>query len=508
MSKRVVIIGGGLGGLFAGAILAKEGYDVTILEKNRNIGGGLQTFVRDGEVFETGMHILGGLRQGGSIHKICNYLGILDKLNIKNVDADCADTLHYLSDNATYRFAEGRENFAADIARRFPGEAENIRRYVDAIYALTEEVDYYYLRHGAKVWFKSHSEEFMMPVDEFIARYVEDPKLRDILGYMNPMYGGVAGHTPAYVHALISVLYINGAGRFAGGSHQLAEALRDVVTAAGGQVLAGAEVTEVAVENREIRYVATADGSRFCADTYISAIHPCSLLRMMDPSAFPRSYRNRLGEIPNSYSTFTVYLTLNDGRMPYINHTCYCQEDYGMVWNCGEYDDSWPRAFMYITPPEAEQGEFSRKMIIMAPMNFDAVRRWENTTVGKRGGEYEEWKRGCAERIISKMERIYPGLRADIRNVYTSSPLTIRDYYNVKEGAIYGYRKDCRNIELSQLPIYTKVKNLLLTGQNVNLHGICGTPLTAVMTAETLVGENVLVDKINHKYKISGYEND
>ena len=61
-------------------------------------------------------------------------------------------------------------------------------------------------------------------------------------------------------------------------------------------------------------------------------------------------------------------------------------------------------------------------------------------------------------------------------------------------------RKDCQNIMLSQLPIWTKVKNLLLTGQNINLHGICGVPLTAVNTVEALVGQNVLIEKINNLY--------
>lgn len=41
MKQRVLIIGGGLGGLFSGAILAKEGLEVTVLEKNKIIGGGL-----------------------------------------------------------------------------------------------------------------------------------------------------------------------------------------------------------------------------------------------------------------------------------------------------------------------------------------------------------------------------------------------------------------------------------------------------------------------------------
>ena len=50
---------------------------------------------------------------------------------------------------------------------------------------------------------------------------------------------------------------------------------------------------------------------------------------------------------------------------------------------------------------------------------------------------------------------------------------------------------------LSQLPVATKVRNLLLTGQNINLHGICGVPLTAIETAEALAGRGVIVRKIN-----------
>ena len=60
MRQSIVIIGAGLGGLFTGAILSKEGFAVTLLEKNATIGGGLQTFQRFGEHFDTGMHVIGG----------------------------------------------------------------------------------------------------------------------------------------------------------------------------------------------------------------------------------------------------------------------------------------------------------------------------------------------------------------------------------------------------------------------------------------------------------------
>jgi all-trans-retinol 13,14-reductase len=53
---------------------------------------------------------------------------------------------------------------------------------------------------------------------------------------------------------------------------------------------------------------------------------------------------------------------------------------------------------------------------------------------------------------------------------------------------------------LSQIQVVTKVRNLLLTGQNINLHGICGVPLTAIVTAEAIVGQGVIVQKINKQY--------
>ncbi|MCD8318195.1 MAG: NAD(P)-binding protein, partial [Paraprevotella sp.] len=95
MGKDIIVMGGGLGGLVTGAFLAKEGYLVTVLEKNLTIGGGLQCFYRHGTIFETGMHILGGFMPGHNVYKICRYLGILDKLKIRHTDVDCIDSIQF-----------------------------------------------------------------------------------------------------------------------------------------------------------------------------------------------------------------------------------------------------------------------------------------------------------------------------------------------------------------------------------------------------------------------------
>jgi phytoene dehydrogenase-like protein len=153
--------------------------------------------------------------------------------------------------------------------------------------------------------------------------------------------------------------------------------------------------------------------------------------------------------------------------------------------------------FLMMTPPNEGQGKFATKVLITAPMPYQMVEKWSNTTVGSRGLEYEEWKVERAKELLAQMEEIFPGFADSIDQINTSSPLTIRDYYGVKEGSICGFAKNCKNIVFSQVPVITKVSNLFLTGQNINLHGFCGVALTAVTTCEAILGINYVINKIN-----------
>lgn len=496
------MIGGGLGGLVTGAMFAKEGYRVTVLEKNAIAGGGLQCFKRRGVVFETGMHILGGFFPGNNLHKICNYLGLNDKLRIRHTDADCIDSITYGADGKTYRLPRGREAFERYLAGEFPDQADAIHRYLDSVWALSEEVNLFYLREDPDSMMRAHSEEFLMAADEFIASYISDSRLAELLAYMNPMYGGEAGHTPAFVHALINVLYINGSSMFVDGSQQMVDALADIISEAGGSVITGDAVTEIAVADRVITSVATKSGKRYDADWYVSDIHPCRLLELMPERTFVKSYRERLRSIPNSYSSFSVYIKFKDGsHQPIANHPCYFQKRHGDVWRLAEYDEeTFPRGLMCITPPSSKPLQWAERMTVSCPMPFSAVEQWADSTTGHRPEAYKQWKQRMLDKVVDALEFMRPGIKADIDWCFASTPLTIRDYYGSEHGALYGYNRDCRNMMLSQVPIATKVRNLLLTGQNINLHGICGVPLTAIETVECLEGRGSIVRKINEAY--------
>lgn len=500
MKKSCVIIGGGIGGLFTGAFLAKNGLEVTVLEKNTIIGGGLQCFHRHGKIFETGMHVAGGFVPGGNLDKICRYLGINDMLSMEHIPSECMDEIYYHETGESFRISSGREGFIKSLLRYFPEEEKGLREYVDQLYRITEEVPLFHLKEtpdGMAI----HPKEFVMPADKLIEKYVGNPRLRELLAYLNPLYGGVKGHTPAYIHALINVLYINGASRFVSGSQQLADALKHVIHSNGGQVISDAEVTEIDVADKAVTTVKTRQGREFKADYYVSAIHPAELLKLVPPGTFLRCFVKRLNNIPNTFSAFSLYIDLKPDRLPYIDHTCYYMDCFGNGWNLNRHSEDWPTGFMYMTPPESHRGKYADRMLVHCLMDFDEVRQWENTTLGDRGADYEAWKQNRKEKVLDKLEKAIPGIRDMIAHVHASSPLTIRDYYHTKEGAIFGYRKDCDNLIYSQLPVYTKLRNLYLTGQNINLHGICGVPLTAILTAEAILGRNHIINGINHDEK-------
>lgn len=283
--KTVVIVGGGVGGLFTGAFLSKNGYRVTVLEKNAIVGGGLQCFRRSGKIYETGMHVTGGFEPGGNLYRITRYLGIYDNLDLHHIPAECMDEIYYHKSGETYRIASGKDGFVESMAGYFPEEKDGIRAYVDEIYRISEEVNLFYLR-ASDDDIVVHSPKFFRPADELISEYVSDPRLREVLAYLNPLYGGVQGHTPAYIHALINVLYINGASRFRGGSQQLADSLKRVVEEGGGEVLVNAEVKKINVADRVVTSVELVDGRSFTADWYVSAIHPLALVDVLSEGAF------------------------------------------------------------------------------------------------------------------------------------------------------------------------------------------------------------------------------
>lgn len=492
--QKVIIIGGGLGGLFTGALLAKNGLPVTVLEKGRTIGGGLQTFVRHGITFETGMHVLGGFQPGGSLNRICRYLGILDKLDILPLPADRMAVVTGIDNQTSYQLPQGRQRITDYMVQHFPEEAEGIRRYMDTIYEIASQIDLFNLRQPVST---AVHESFSIPVGPFLEQFTHNPKLLNIMAFASTLYGGLYDKTPAYVHALICVLYINGSSMFAESSQQLADTLADVIREHGGEVLTQEEISTIEVEKRVVKCVRTKNGHTYQGDVYISSLHPVVTTQLCSEGAFPRAYVNRLNSIPNSYSAFKVYYEVKAEAFEALPAPVYILQSENRLWSLYKYDETWPQGVALFMTDSRVTSRGTRKLMTVSPMAFDAVERWSDSYIGRRPEEYKQWCEEQIARVTRLIDRRYPSFASAVVSSFAASPLTFRDWLGAPEGNMYGYSKDAGNILLSHLPIRTKVSNLLLTGQNINLHGICGVPLTAIQTAEAVLGQNAILGAIH-----------
>ena len=100
------------------------------------------------------------------------------------------------------------------------------------------------------------------------------------------------------------------------------------------------------------------------------------------------------------------------------------------------------------------------------------------------------------EKVIQRLEEIYPNIRESIIGVYSSTPLTYRDYIGTKDGSLYGIEKDVNTIGFSKINARTKIPNVFMTGQNLVFHGILGASIGALVTCFNFVDDRELIKKI------------
>lgn len=494
----VVIIGSGLGGLACGVMFAKEGKSVCILEKNQQIGGTLQTFSRDKVIFDSGVHYVGGMDEGQNMHQLFKYLGILDKLKYRKMDMDMFEAIILKDDDTIYKYAQGYENFIQTLSAQFPGEEENLRRYCDKIKKVCSTFPLYNLREGDYI---EKLESLGEDASSFIASITDNPKLRSILGATNMLYAGEENKSPLYVHALIINSYIESSYRFVDGGSQIGKYLGREITSRGGVILKHANVVKIVEKGGVVDHVLLEDGRKFRGDIFISNLHPHNTMKITESTMIKKVYRHRMEKLDNTISTFYINAVMKKDAFPYLNHNYYCF-DCDNVWRVGEHtEENWPLGYAFYCSASSKSEEFSDAVTIMAYMRYDEVRQWENTfnTVAKegdRGASYEEFKIRKAEKLLDVVEKKFPRFRDAIESYYCASPLTARDYLGTDDGSLYGFSKDYADPIRTFISPKTKIPNLLLTGQNLNLHGVLGVTVSAVVTASQILGMSNLVKKI------------
>ncbi len=493
-----VIIGSGLGGMVCGTILGKEGKRVCIIEKNEQLGGSLQTFRREGVTFDTGVHYIGGLNKGKNLYQLFNYLGIMPRLKLEKMDEQGFDVVLFKDDSTEYPYGMGYENFMRIMCSKFPDDVAAIKTYCADMKRICDNFPLYNIRVEGDY---SDTSVFTTSARQYLENLTGNKKLQNVLAGTNLLYAGIGNKTPLYVHALVVNSYIESSHKCKEGGDQIVKLLARVIKENEGIILRKKAVKKIHVEGGKAEYVMLASGEKIYGDIFISNIHPAQTLNMTDTPVIRPVYRNRIKSLENSISVFVIYAILKPGTFRHRNRNYYYFDEVD-VWKCMDYsEETWPYTYAMFECVPQHQKEYTEALTIMSYMRFNEVEKWKDTfhtTLDEniRDEEYQQFKKQKAEKLLDTVAVKFPNIRECIQTYYTSSPLSYRDYMGNDDGNMYGVIKDYNNSLKTMISPKTKVSNLLLTGQNVNLHGVLGVTVSAVITCMMLLGKEYLVKKI------------
>ena len=495
MRYDVVIIGAGLGGLECGVLLSRRGKRVCVLEKEHLVGGCLQAYRRGKHDFDTGFHYVGGLDEGQKLHSLFSDLGLCD-LPWHRMNRDCFDRI--VIDGEAYDYPMGFDNFEQRMTSYFPHEAQGIRQYVTLLREIAEHIGD--TAHSLPL--------FSISAKQWLEERIADRKLIKVLcGASLKME--LSPRLPLYTFAQINSSFIQSAYRLKGSGQQVADRLAELIRHNGGEVRVKAKVENLEENDTHITAAILDNGERIEADIFIADIHPAAAMTLLqDSKLVKRIQRNRFARLDNTYGMLTVSLILKGDGIPYNDRNTYVYDGIDDFWN----PEQMAQGNAVLITERYEGTDRCHQIDILTPVIWQEVEQWQDTHVMHRGHDYELWKQRRAQKAISlaqnvlfetkkqgtknKEQRSEASVNDLIDKIYVSSPLTYRDYTATAQGSAYGIRKDCENIMFTLLSPRTAAPNLLLTGQNLNLHGILGTSMTAQMTVEEV--EKMEIEKLRN----------
>lgn len=490
--EKIIIVGAGLGGLQCGYILAKNGFKVTILEQNHLLGGYIQCYKRGANYLDTGFHYIGGLEEGKPLHKFFDYLG-LNQLPWLKLDDEIVDEI--VVGDKSYYYSAGIDNFGESLKKQIPGFDKEIDNYVDLLKTVGDMLAPSLRRNDPTELF--NSEYFTQSAYEYLKSEIKDPLLIEILSGASLKMELDPEKLPLYIFAQVNSTFIQRSTRLRGGGMQIATTLAEKIKNLGGEIVINAKVSELIETEGKITKAILENGKEIEADYFISNAHPRNTIELIKNSKIIRNvYRKRINNLENTYGMFTTSIILKDNAIKYLNRNIFKYKGASAWSHSVHKNNKTVTAAMISFQPPTDNSEYVKNIDILTPMHIEEVDKWQNTSVFRRGEEYEKYKLNKADELIDFVSDIIPNLKDSVKKIYTSTPLTYRDYCGIHNGSAYGIRKDCNKLLYTMLTPKTPISNLFMTGQSLMIHGVLGVSMTSILTCSELIDKETLLNEI------------
>ena len=479
LARRVLIIGSGMGGLSTAIILAKLGFDVTVLEKNPQPGGMMRSYSREGIDCAVGVHYLGSLDKGQILRTFFDYLGVTEDIPLTRM-GQTGIIDRYLFSSPTSRLQgfdlpPGLDGYEHNLVKALPDEQEKIAAIMAPI------------RQAAR---QLHNLDFLStPDNTFSLLDHYDPfgavlnelncsaELRSVLAIPASWLGVPLNDCPTYYHNMALASYVCSSWRLVKSGAHMADVLADRLRALGGKIITNAPISRINVSHRVITGVQLQSGEHLTAPMVIGAIHPKIVVQMLSAADVKPSYRKRINGLQDTHGIFSVHMRIDARAHPEIPHNIFKIETdtQGTVTNLRYYQ----------IRPSDKKGH--NQLSILTSGGDDLWAPWHNTTSGCRGGEYLAVKTQRAAELVAEAAGIF-GPFAGAKILDVSTPLSLRDWVNSPAGSAYGVLRSSSQMLATAMLNRTAIKGLYLAGQNVLAPGIIGTIMGSFATVKLILG--------------------
>jgi phytoene desaturase len=457
--RDVVVIGSGLGGLSAAALLARAGLRVAVVERNDHPGGYAQAFRRGPYVFDPAIHFTMDAGPRGFAPEMLAHLGVADQVTF----APTGHTYSARFPGLTIDAVPGRGAFLAAHQRWFPADADGLARLFDMrrdifaqLAALPQKVGPRGIEDAvttAPLVFRYR----MSTLHDVLGEYLADPRCRAAIGSIWPYVGSPPSRMSFLLFNQMLETLHTGTYYPLGSFQTLADALVAAVSQNGGEVLLGSEVTKIVVDDGRAAGVRTADGQVLGARAVISNADAYQTFgELVGWDLLPGRLRQRLVRGCLAPSAFALYGVLRaDPAELGLAHEnfVFATWDHDQTW--ADIQQSrpggiWLSVPTIVDPSLAPPGTHLAIVTSLAPARAD--------------GTWRQMRDSYTTALLGAVEQGIPGVRDAFEIVEVATPDTLHRYTRNRGGAAYGWENIPSQTASKRLAHRTPIDGLFLSG--------------------------------------------
>ena len=431
MDYDIIIIGGGLGGLTAGAKLASHGEKVLLLEQHDRPGGCATTFKRGDFTMEVGLHEMDGLHPRDMKLRIFNDLGIMEKVE-------------FLPLPEFYRFVNGRRDIVIPhdpdeaknvLNQNFPGQQKGIDAYFDSVLKAKKIT-----AQAAEVPDRS--------VGDWLDEIITDEDLKLVL-LGNLGYFHDDPYTLSYYYYITAQgSYYNGRANFIrGGSQKLSDALAEIIEKNGGTIKLKTLASSIETDNgnRVFYHFAGKKEDIFSsvAKTIIINTSVPELAGKLLPEKYGTPILESIKNINIGASLLTVYYGFNRPLSEigcsnystfFFDESVKSQADI-LKNNKSDFDT---RSFTFVDYGKVDSALAPEGKSVGAVCCIDYMSDWID--LDRKG--YREKKCRVGLQITERLEELFPGFTESVDYMEVATAKTVKRYTLNPAGAVYGFAQN------------------------------------------------------------------